>query len=78
MMYQRHNFRIFHHQKLDCDVLELPLANTYSKLLIVLPKKVDGVGKLEMKLSRTILETFIEKLQDELVDVYLPKVRIFL
>lgn len=75
MMYQRHVFRLAHYQKLDCDVLELPLSSTHSKLLLILPKKMDGVGKLEMKLSRTVLESIMEKLVDELVDVYLPRFR---
>jgi serpin B len=76
MMYQRCRLRMAHQSKLDCDVLEIPLANSYSKFYIVLPKKTDGVGRLEIKMTRSILETTLqEKLQDELVDVYLPKFR---
>lgn len=75
MMYQRCRLRTSHMPKLDSDVLELPLANGHSKLYVMLPKKADGVGRLEMKISRSSFETVLDKLHDELIDVYLPKFR---
>jgi len=75
MMYQRCRLRTSHQPKLDSDILELPLANGHSKLYVVLPKKPDGVGRVEMKISRSSFELVLDKLQDDLVDVYLPKFR---
>lgn len=75
MMYQRCRLRTSHQPKIDSDVLELPLANGHSKLYVVLPKKPDGVSRVEMKMSRSSFELVLDKLQDDLVDVYLPKFR---
>ena len=75
MMYQRRVFKMAHISKLDCDLLELPLACGHSKLLIFLPKNSENLSRLEMKLSRSSLENALDRLQEELVDVYLPKFR---
>ena len=75
MMYQRRCFKMAHIPKLDCQLLELPLACAHSKLLIFLPRNSDNLSRLEMKLTRSSLETAMDRLQEELVDVYLPKFR---
>ena len=75
MMYQRRCFRMAFISKLDCDLLELPLACGNSKFLVLLPKKTDYITRLEMKLTRSVLENMLDRLQEELVDVYLPKFR---
>ena len=75
MMVQQCIFRFAQHQKMDCDILEMPFANTYSTVLILLPHKQDGVQKLESKLDRKILETMYDSLQDENIEVHFPKFR---
>jgi len=76
MMYQRCHVKLAFVTKLDCDILELPLSNTHTKLYILLPRKPDGVNRMEMKLSRSVLESVLQgKMREELVDLYLPKFR---
>jgi len=76
MMYQRCHLKLAFQAKLDCDILEMPLSNIHTKLYILLPRKADGVGRMEMKLSRSVLESVLQgKMREELVDLYLPKFR---
>lgn len=73
MMYQQCELRYGDCSKLDCDLIELPFTNGYTRMYILLPKKKDGLTKLEKNLSRSALETAIDDLQLELVDLYLPR-----
>jgi serpin B len=75
MMYQQGTFRWATHSKLDCDILELPFSKCHNKMLIFLPKKQDGISKVDIKLSRAFLDTILESLKYETVDVYLPRFR---
>jgi len=76
MMYQRCHLKLAFQAKLDCDILEMPLSNVHIKLYILLPRKSDGVGRMEMKLSRSVLESVLQgKMREELIDLYLPKFR---
>jgi len=77
MMYQRCQMKLAFQAKLDCDILELPLSNVHTKFYILLPRKPDGVARMEMKLSRSVLESVLTpgKMREELVDLYLPKFR---
>lgn len=75
MMNQQNTFRYGSMPKLGCDVLELPCSNSHLRMYIYLPHKQDGINKLENKLNRAIIESADDVLQEEYVDVYLPKFR---
>ena len=75
MMTLQHTFRYTSISKLDSDMLEIPFANGHIKLYVVLPKKNEGLSKLENKFSRTMMETAIESLSEEMVDLHFPKFR---
>ncbi|ESN99158.1 hypothetical protein HELRODRAFT_66915 [Helobdella robusta] len=75
MMYQRRCFRMAFIYKLDCDILELPLSSGELKFLVLLPRRSENITRLEMKLSRSVLDNALDRMQEELVDVYLPKFR---
>ena len=73
MMNQQNTFRCGSLPKMDCDALELPFANGYLKMYILLPRKLEGISKLESKISRSNLESLEDQLQEEIVDVFLPR-----
>ena len=73
MMNQQHRFRCGTFPKMDCDALELPFANGYLKMYILLPRKMEGISKLENKISRSNLETLEDTLAEDIVDVFLPR-----
>lgn len=58
----------------DLQVLELPYAGGGDlSMLILLPRKVDGLRDLEARLTAESLQTWSSGLQERLVDVSLPK-----
>ena len=73
MMNQHNRFRCGTFPKMDCDALELPFANGYLKMYILLPKKLDGLVKLEDRISRGNLENVEDGLVEDIVDVFLPR-----
>ena len=73
MMYQQCKLPYGHSSRLDCDLVEIPFANDYTKMLVLLPKKNDGIVKLEKNLTRSLLETGIKEMELETVDLYLPR-----
>ena len=73
MMNQQNRFRCGTFPKMDCDALELPFANGYLKMYILLPRKMDGIAKLENKISRGNLENLEDVLAEDIVDVFLPR-----
>jgi serpin B len=58
----------------DVQMLELPYAGGHLSMMVLLPKRVDGLPELEQKLSADDVQKWISALgyQDE-VEVYLPK-----
>ena len=75
MMNQLNTYRYGTLCKLSCDVLELPCTNGHLRMYIFLPHKQDGINKLENKLNRAIIESVEDVIQEELVDVHIPKFR---
>ncbi|KAK2166067.1 hypothetical protein NP493_1341g00000 [Ridgeia piscesae] len=75
MMNQQQHYNCSFCAKVDSDVLELPFTNGYTKLYVFLPRKIEGIGKLERKISRDLIEGAISKMTYQHVDVYLPKFR---
>ena len=73
MMNQQNTFRVGFIQKVDADVLEMPFSNRHMKMFIFLPRKLDGISKIEKNLSRSMVDQLQDHLTEEFVDVFLPK-----
>ena len=75
MMNQQNTFRVGSMAKLDTDVIVLPFLNTHIKMYVFLPHKMEGCKLIEQKLTRSMVETMEENLQEDYIDVFLPKFR---
>ena len=76
LMYNRNQFRYAELPDLNACALELPYNNSDFTMLIILPHEANGLEQLETKLKAQDLNEIASKLQDTLVDVYLPKFRL--
>jgi len=69
------------HQKQTCgygefeglQVLELPYVGEALSMVVLLPKKVDGLAELEDRLTAENLEKWTTRLRKEKVSIFLPK-----
>ncbi len=73
VMCQTKIFRYAQSSKGDYEALELPFANSYMSMLIFLPHKMDGLSKLESKIDRKLFDNINKSLNEEMVEVHLPK-----
>jgi len=71
MMHQgeRFGYRAFD----DLQVLEMPYAKGELSMIVLLPKKIDGLSQLEQKLTPENLQVWAKELQWQKVMVYLPR-----
>jgi len=74
MMYQKGDFRYAEND--DLQVLELPYKGDDLSMIVLLPKKVDGLKKQEQSLTGENLNKWLERLHEQEVHVYLPKFKI--
>ena len=73
MMHQKCELNYGTSDKLDCDIVEMPFENQYTKMYIFLPRKKDGLSKLEKGLARSMLEQTIDDMVPEMVELFLPR-----
>jgi serpin B len=71
MMFQQKTFE--YAETTDLQMLKLPYVSNDLFMLILLPKKTDGIGALENNLSAEKLTEWIGSLKDQEVEVQLPK-----
>ena len=71
MMHQQSQFRYAAFP--DCQVIDLPYSGEDLSMLIVLPKKVDGLSELEKSLTVDNLKTWTSRLRQTKVSVFIPK-----
>ena len=71
LMHQRHEFAYSEND--DMQVLELPYAGIDLSMIVLLPRKTDGIADLEAKLSTQNLTAWTGRLGFPKVDVFLPK-----
>ncbi|KAM7344415.1 serine protease inhibitor 42Dd-like [Cochliomyia hominivorax] len=76
MMYQDDDFGYVDLPELKAKALELPYENSDISMLIILPDDKEGLAELEKKLKGVDLNVITSKMQEESVDVLLPKFRI--
>lgn len=74
MMHQQADFL---YAKVDgIQVLELPYGNRDLSMIVLLPKRVSGLAKLEVALSVSKLDKWISALSPQRVEVFLPTFRL--
>jgi serpin B len=74
MMYQGGQFGYF--QTREVQVLELPYKGKELSMIVVLPKKIDGLREVEKTLTAKRLSEWTESLRSRKVQVYLPKFKV--
>ena len=60
-------------EKDQCQVLELPYVGEDLKMVVILPDKIEGLGKLEKSLSAEKLQAWFGSFENTTVEVSLPK-----
>ncbi|XP_052677584.1 leukocyte elastase inhibitor-like [Crassostrea angulata] len=73
MMYQMDYFRFCHLPEMQIKALDIPYQGDKLSMLVLLPMAVDGLNDLEKKLSEHLLNDIISNLEENEVEVYLPK-----
>jgi serpin B len=71
MMFQQHAFPWAAGE--DCDVVEMPYGGERLAMVMLLPKKVDGLADLEKSLTPEKLEEWLGRLRPETVRVRMPR-----
>lgn len=65
-----------HSEELKCSALELPYVDRRLSMFILLPDAVDGLGTLEGALTSEALKRFLAALEDDTVNVRIPRFRL--
>lgn len=60
----------------ELQILEMKYCNCNLSFIVLLPRKPDGLGSLERSLTQENLEKWLNLLQEEQVEVFLPKLSI--
>lgn len=71
MMYLEEKFKYYRNDSLQ--ILELGYKGDDLSMVVLLPKEVEGVKKIEKELSFENLEKWLEKLREQELKVYLPR-----
>lgn len=71
MMTQKQLFRYMESDRLQ--ILELPYVGNDLSMIVLLPKRVDGLTRLECELSTENLKAWVDSLQKREILVFLPK-----
>ncbi|XP_042150767.1 leukocyte elastase inhibitor-like [Ixodes scapularis] len=61
---------------LDVDVAELPYRGRDYSMVILLPKRNDGVDRLKGNLTVEIMRSLLSELRERDVDIFLPKFKL--
>jgi len=74
LMHQTNQFKLFEGQ--DFQLLSMPYVKKDLSMVVLLPKKVDGLADLEQQLTPQKLEQWLASARDQRVVVTLPKFKI--
>ena len=74
MMYLKADFKYQADSQLQ--ILELPYKSDELSMVVLLPRKIEGLAELEKTLTSENLEQWLAKLQKQEVVVYLPKFKL--
>lgn len=76
MMFQKSKFKFLEARNLDCQLLEMPYTGGDLSMVILLPNEIEGLSKLEEKLTYDALQgalTSVTKARPLEVEVSIPK-----
>jgi len=76
MMRQIGQFRYGESKKLKSQILQLPFEKSNLTMMIILPRDIDGLAKLEEKLGQLDMNEVAAKSLMNSVDVTIPKFKI--
>lgn len=76
MMHINENFLYGEIEELNADAIELPYNNSDISMLIILPKKRDGLPALEASLKNFDMDSLRQKMWNQKVEVAIPKFKI--
>ncbi|XP_054928646.1 ipis-1-like [Dermacentor andersoni] len=77
MMRQTGSFRMFRCSELEVTVLELPYENRDVSLVVLLPRRLDGLAALEKRLTAARLLHCVARLEERHnVTVYMPRLKL--
>jgi len=71
LMHQQHEFAYMETD--DMQAVELPYAGQRLSMVVLLPKKVDGLAALEKQLTAEMINRWVEQLRGREVELSLPK-----
>ena len=71
MMFQKGNFGYF--ADAEVEVLEMPYKGEKVSMVVLLPRKVDGLAKLEKNLAAAKLSGWLGKLRKVKIDTWFPR-----
>ena len=74
MMSQEHEFSYMENDQLQA--LELPYEGNDLSMILLLPKKRGGLAELESSFTTRTLRSFLAKLREQTVTVYLPRFKL--
>lgn len=76
MMFQSKKFKIGYLNDIDCDVIELPYTDETLKMVVFLPRELDGINKVETNFSIDIINKAEEIMHSRKVDLWMPKFKL--
>ena len=76
MMFQKERMRYGMNKELDCKIVELPYVKRELSMFIILPNKVNGLGKLEKKITSDVLQKLTSEMHNVKVELSLPKFKL--
>lgn len=76
MMFQKHEFGYYTDNQIQ--VLEMPYVGEQLSMVVLLPKKVDGLAQIEKSLSAAKLKQWTGKLRKTEVETWFPKFKMTL
>lgn len=71
-----HSYPYAENTELDIQYLEIPYANNDASMLIFLPRRKDGLRKLEKGLTPEVIRSLAKAVTDQDVNLRLPKFRV--
>ncbi|EDW31474.1 GL10948 [Drosophila persimilis] len=75
-MFGQHRFRYAEVAALDAELIELPFATADLRLLLIFPRRADGLSELEQQLGKYDLQYLRGQMQERKIALTLPKFQV--
>ncbi|XP_050037519.1 ipis-1-like [Dermacentor andersoni] len=77
MMFQKSSFSMGHSDDIEVEALEIPYRGSKTSMVLLLPKDIQGLSKLEERLTASALSKILENMRRcSNVKLYLPKFKL--